>query len=165
MGHHIEAFVGKPDAIRELLSPIVYDSPYRHNLPQGFQLLLCDYNKFAELAYAYLQGRAELSGDPFDHMVQYAELTCTAGMVGYFRTDYFAGLGNQAAILIRRGKAGAFLYDSPRDMEHHRDTVYPQSLTSFLINTVLKELGVQTTDGDAFDSIHLSDYRHMPDWQ
>ena len=164
MGHHIQAFVGTKDAIAELLTPINYQSPYCYDLPQGYWLLLCDYNPFADLVYQYLQHQQwGLSPNPGDHFIQYAQCNCKQGTVGYIETDYFGGIGRQSAILIDKGRADIFLHNSRKHIDMEKDSIYPMALTQSPINTILARIGVQAHGGmDRFDSIHLSEYREMP---
>ncbi|MGE3545278.1 MAG: hypothetical protein AB7L28_15175 [Kofleriaceae bacterium] len=78
------------------------------------------------------------------------------GPVAFIETEYFAGVGSQAAALFGGGNLSV-VETSPEEIVPHRQA----------INIVLRELGVHCSlpGQDEFDAVGLGQFRDMNEWE
>ena len=82
--------------------------------------------------------------------VEFCEEVSVLGPLVYLETDYFGGMGSQAAAAF---SGGSLVATAPLTGEE-------------AINTALRSIGVVASSGlDEFDSIGLSRYRYTSDWK
>lgn len=83
----------------------------------------------------------------FDSYVnRFIQQNINKGLLAYIETDYFGGFGDQSAIVFEAG-----------------EIVFKSINVEDSINKALYRLGViADNEKDEFDSMHLSEYRHIP---
>ena len=147
MGHCMKAIIGKHEAIKKIENDWVYAEEVR--LPQGYGMVFLTDMLFDDITE--LSGTSDETDCPelayFTAAVrQFLQQYSFHGKLAYVETDYFGGTGTQSGVLYENGQ----LRISPRS-------------GNGTINLLLKELGVRCMpDKDEFDSLHLGEYRHMP---
>lgn len=147
MGHCIQAVIGMHETIQKLAEDWVCAEEIR--LPQGYGMVL--------LTNALLDDLTELFDVPDEFCCPELDFFTVAAerflqqysfqaKLAYIETDYFGGVGTQAGVLYENGR----ILIGPRSGDG-------------TINLLLKEFGVWCeSDKDAFDSLTLGRYRHMP---
>lgn len=154
MGHSINAFIGKPAMISNLIKNIPESII---DLSTDFKLLSSEYQMLFYTVYMNEYFDELFKDDSIPEnlktiwvdksMIKFIETYCKNGLLAYIETDYFGGIGEQAAILFKNG-----------------NLIIPEYEKDWLINSVLKKIGViKKNNLDEFDTINLSEYRKMPD--
>ena len=159
MGHSLSAILGKESATTHFASRWVLATPI--DLPQGLRLIPLTIRLHEDIDELVNSHQPE----PFDEfsylsasVVEAIIQSSHAGALAYIETDYFGGVGSQAAVLWDGGKIAS----GP-----HKHTVYGDVATQdskesgiLAINLVLKNLGVWCkANQDEFDAIGLSRFR------
>ncbi|SFJ20536.1 hypothetical protein SAMN03159338_1065 [Sphingomonas sp. NFR04] len=150
MGHDIRAVIGFPEAVQAIVRGA--GCPNATALPQGFAI--------APLGHDQIDALTKL--EPGRHVDGFVHLSDglkngILSLIGdaslaYIETNYFGGTGSQGAALLRDGQT-VYERSTPVDCA-------PVSASS-PINSVLRDLGVQTSDGDEFDALGLFNFRSL----
>ncbi len=151
MGHNVKGFIvrmHKAEEVRAAISPELRFV----SLKQGFALFplpdeVLDMfgpgkSPFAELIY--------LTADLTNRLMGASSLS----PILYFETDYFGGMGDQAAVLFESGRV---VLGPKRSTGGGRPAVAP-------ISEALGMMGMHTVGSDAFEAIGLAKHRHTEDW-
>lgn len=148
MGHYIQAIIGVHEIVQKLADDWVCAEEIK--LPQGYGMVF--------MTNALLDDLTELFDVPDEFCYPELDFFTVAAerflqqysfrtKLAYIETDYFGGVGTQAGVLYENGRV----------------SIGPRSGDG-TINLLLKELGVWCEPGkDAFDSLNLGRYRHMPE--
>lgn len=149
MGHCIQAIIGKHESVEKIADN--WNCAQEIELPQGYGMVF--------LTNALIEDITELLNVPDEDfgypILNYFTIAADKFLqeysvhtkLAYIETDYFGGVGTQAGVLYENGCV----------------SVKPHSGKG-TINQLLKELGVWCEpDKDAFDSLNLGRYRHMPE--
>jgi hypothetical protein len=165
MGHKIEALISL--RVTFLANAQRQPSQWLVELPQGFAMTLCA-QPFLEWLTAF-DYRGEL---PEPNVFQcltpavagFASEVSRCSSVAYIETEYFGGIGGQAAIVYSGGRIGlAATSKSPRRGDISRSIRL--EMRDYPINRALAYLGVeQTSPIDLFDSLGLGTFRTNEDW-
>ncbi|MEW5847773.1 MAG: hypothetical protein AB2A00_03125 [Myxococcota bacterium] len=152
MAHRIEVVVATRGCLASLAAEC---GAALVTLPQDFELLVVATEEAGAEALAF--------GSTFRALtrawVPRLEAASRAGAVAYLETEYFAGLGKQAAAVWRGGTLvfGPVIDDETSGVRmplHHKP-----------INTALRMLGVTTRgEMDEFDSLQLGAARMNKEW-
>ena len=149
MGHTVQAFIAKAEVLRDAARGV----EAAHVIPvgQGFALLL-NTDEFYDEVGKGVGGVESLYQEFYRLSSRLAGLGAecsTRGPVAYIETEYWAGEGEQAALLWERG-----------------EIVYgPVKAALGPINDVLRRMGVERGDHhDEFDAVGLGLYRDNEDW-
>ncbi len=148
MGHCIQAVIGTHESIRTLTDN--WDSAREIVLPQGYGMVFLTSSLFDDITafFDVLDEERDLGLDYFTVAIeQFLRRYSLHTKLVYCETDYSGGMGTQAGVFFENGKI----------------SIEPCSGEG-TINRLLKELGVRCEAGmDAFDSLNLGQYRHMPE--
>jgi hypothetical protein len=151
MGHHITAVIGRPDTVGAVADAA--GCPPLTRLPGGWEIVPLGHEQLDALSGADF----EICAEGFTHLSTALEQTLAeasrAGVLIYLETEYFGGVGVQAAALFRDRRiiwrrSESSSHRSPKDDSP--------------INSGLRELGVEAAGGlDEFDTIGLSEFRSL----
>jgi hypothetical protein len=149
MGHTVQAFIAEADVLRDAARGL----RAARVIPIGQGLaLLPNTDELLDEAGAGGGSAGPTFGEFYKLGPGLAELAAgwsAGGAVAYFETDYWGGVGEQAAALWERGR---IVYGPARG------TLGP-------INDVLRRMGVERGDHiDAFDAVGLGRHRSNDDW-
>ena len=155
MGHKINAFLGYDNTISKLAKDWQRDSI---QLSQGMSMLFLTYSLFGNII-ELSDLKDEESAEHFESLTpeifSLLEMYSQNGKIAYFETDYFGGVGEQAAVLFENG-----VLKFP--IQYTNDFGGRKNDEVGAVNFVLKEFGVSKLNGqDEFESIKLYKYRHM----
>ncbi len=163
MGHAIAAFIGHYAALHTAIRSL----PHVHliALAQDYGLL-----PVSEAFYDALAAQAPSpQPDKYPVFVYLSASLITLGEelshhtpVAYVETDYFGGVGTQAAILWQDGDVyGPFSTET----RYERNELIVTAAEQRAINRVLQRLGVRReTAKDEFEALGLRRYRSTEDW-
>ncbi len=147
MGHYIQAIIGIHETVQKFVDDWVRAEEIK--LPQGYGMvfltnaLLEDITELFDVPDAFCYPELDFFTVAADQFLQQYSFRAK---LAYIETDYFGGVGTQAGVLYENG----------------RIAIEPRSGDG-TVNLLLKELGVWCVPGkDAFDSLNLGRYRHMP---
>ena len=113
---------------------------------ESIRTLTDNWNSAREIVLPQGYGMVFLTSSLFDDITALRRYSLHTKLV-YCETDYSGGMGTQAGVFFENGKI----------------SIEPCSGEG-TINRLLKELGVRCEAGmDAFDSLNLGQYRHMPE--
>lgn len=145
MGHCVTAIIGSPLVVDRLLDG---RSLVAADLRDGFRLVPLDDDALDTFGFDFSQ-----TIDGFNYLCPGFRDFLTGlshhGPLAYVETEYFGGMGSQAAAAF---SAGHVLPPSPLSGDGS-------------INTALRSIGIASTTGDdEFDYIGLSQHRHTSDW-
>jgi len=162
MGHMIQGCIGNLAIINKICSLIEESQLKVEELPQQYYLLY-----ITDSLSDYIQTGSETVNEfePFEYlsfsMKAFLESVSLAGDFVYLETDYFGGLGSQTAGVFRKGKLNTVSVSNGTNIDV--SIPYPERLFDEPINKSLREIGVICKQSlDEFDTLNLSDYRHMP---
>ena len=157
MGHHILGFIARWEDLRRAAS----------NLREAHVVPLA-------LGFGFLPVTQQLAGDdepaPFEHLDR---LTARLGQwaaeqsrlfpLAYVETDYFGGVGLQAAIAWKNGRP-AFGPVRTTDL-WERGRSIPTPLLDGAINQAVRHIGVARGEAqDEFDALGLGQHRSNESW-
>lgn len=150
MGHCIQAIIGKHAAIQNIADNWQYAQEIE--LPQGYGMVFWTNALLEDITELFDVPDEEFFYPILDYFTvaadQFLRQYSAHTKLAYVETDYCGGVGTQAGVLYENG----CICMEPRSGEG-------------TINLLLKELGVWCVpDKDAFDSLNLGRYRHMPDY-
>lgn len=148
MGHCIQAIIGTRRSVQELTHD--WACAEQVVLPQEYVMIFLTDTLFDRITERSNKSDRDLS-PVLTYLTEAIHLFLQQyslhGRLAYIETDYFGGVGTQAGALYENGQ----LQIAPCSGEK-------------TINLLLSALGVQCEPGkDAFDSLNLGQYRHMPD--
>jgi hypothetical protein len=154
--HAIQAVVGPPEVVAKIAATFQHAESVA--LGERLHIIFVTDALFDEIQAQ----SASLETDPYPEffrlsagLARVLALVSTHGPVGYLETEYFGGVGTQAAILWRseRVQIGPLQHDTSSG----ESPLLP-------INAILKNLGVSATRAqDEFDTVGLGRFRRMPD--
>jgi hypothetical protein len=145
MGHALNAAIGPHPVVAEFTGRWHLARPVP--LRQGFAMV-----PLTEALHDDIAGRAGLDGpDPFEEFVYLAlgvvaavREAAEAGTLAYIETEYFGGLGSQAAVgWLDRGRVLVGPFRTETTWDGRRAVHHPPG--EWAINRVLATLGVPTT--------------------
>jgi hypothetical protein len=154
MGHHIHLFVGHPEVLRRYAETSALAQLYR--LTPGAELAVLPLDEALQDDMHKHSG----TGEWLDTLrLTTADMSLAAdcsrrGSIAYLETDYFGGVGIQAAVLW----GGGALAIRPTSMRLEQSVGRPRA--TWPINAVLRGLGIVAAAGlDEFDTFGLGQYR------
>jgi hypothetical protein len=135
-------------------------------LPQDFAMIICTDEFLEGLASCGFAGDLP-APNPFERLtpavVGYARKLSSHLPVAYLETDYWGGLGGQAAVVFSNGSVA--LPPCQKRNGDSDETPRRMQLRDYPINRALAHLGVeQTSPIDLFDSLGLGTLRSNEDW-
>jgi hypothetical protein len=161
MTHNIQALISR----RSTFVASVRSHPFNLTveLPQSFAMTLCT-SEFLEWVTAPGCGGDLPEPNVFECLtpavVGYAKELSSHGPVAYVETNYWGGLGGQAAIVYLKGTITL-----PACSQFSDEPPSRNELRSYPINRALTCLGVEETSAiDHFDSLGLGTFRRNRDW-
>jgi hypothetical protein len=125
------------------------------------------------VGFGFLPLTEELAGEdepaPFQHLERltsrlsaWAEAQSRQFPIVYIETDYFGGVGIQAAIAW---EAGQVVFGPAQTPEQHPDDAAGSVLDRGVINRTVRHLGVSRAGfHDEFDALGLGDHRSNEKW-
>lgn len=142
MGHSITAVIGSPDVIARVVSAAGCPQPI--SLIGGLQIAPLGHDQIDKLTALHPGEHV----DGFNYLSAALRLALMnavqEGTAAYIETDYFGGVGSQAATVFSDGS-----FAIPEE-------------TTFPINAALRALGVRAAPGvDEFDTLGLSRFRDL----
>lgn len=154
MGHNLRAIIGRPPAIEALAHR--FTAAVRVPLPQGLEMVPLVDELCNELAFTPEAGNPESADEGFSSLGSNAEHVLAdlsrIAPVAYIYTEYFGGVGDQAAV--------AFVDGSLATRNHGSKRALAWSSTVGPINSALAVLGVvRGGDEDEFAALALWRYR------
>ncbi len=163
MGHSIRAVLGKADVIDTFSSAwILAESK---TLNQGFALSLIP-DQLLDDIDELVESRLTISFEQFNFLTaSLHEILIDQSFrakIAYIETDYFGGIGTQAAVLYENGQIqkGPLFSEIVWDRVESQYLKKPDGIEA--INQVLQNMGVWCKDGrDEFDMLGLPNYRSM----
>jgi hypothetical protein len=165
MGHHIQGFIADATVLRSFAAD--FEHGHVVELAQGFGLLLLCEDLFDESVSKY---GTDVKDKTLESHFMFAPVAAILGKqlgvnkpVAYVETEYFGGLGTQAAVVWDRGEItlGPHLLDTD---SFQRGRNMP-AMSESPINRALRYLGVHRGDArDEFEAIGLHRGRENDDW-
>ena len=157
MGHNIRGFVARPETLEALRAR--FPAAKLIGLDAGFAFVPATPAVMAAIDAADPAGEDARMGDTidfvFDHPVMLRALTelSRVGPIALVETDYFGGLGSQAATACVDGEVASSKEGEPEGEARP-------------INKALRAIGVvRAPDEDEFDTVCLGQYRRMDDFE
>lgn len=162
MGHIIQACIGDAAIINEVRRLLNDSQITVEELPQQYFLL---YVTDSLYKVTYKDSDLENEVEPFEYLngslKSFFEKVSLAGDLVYIETEYFGGVGSQAAGLFHDGNLNAVCFSDGSGIDIN--IPYPERLLDEPINQSLRAIGVKRKqNNDEFDTLNLSNYRHMP---
>ncbi len=155
MGHHLRLFVGARQALSPYLAIATHARIFSLRPMASIYVLPLDDDLHDHLHESYGTGEwlddgLQLSsGD-----IAFAARASAGTALAYIETEYFGGMGSQAAVLWEHGA----LRLGPAVMTAYEARKRPQKL--WPINAALRALGIEATDtDDEFQSFGLANFR------
>jgi len=163
MGHAISAFIGQYAPLRAIADALCHT--HIATLSQGYNLLPihievldhCTFNLPGNLPDEYPEFIRL-----FPELIVVARQQAVHAPIAYIETDYFGGVGTQAAILWHRdGIYGPFQTET----KYEQNVVRVVPADQRAINRILRRLGAQReTAIDEFDALGLGRFRSNEAW-
>lgn len=160
MGHNLQAIIGRTPVIDALTER--FDAVVRVALRQGFEMVPVIERLHDEIAFAPGARNPELAVGGFSELGKLAkdrmaELSHVSP-VAYICTEYFGGVGEQAAVAFVDGQLATPSSDPGR--------VLPWSSSIGPINDALSAIGVRRgLLKDEFERVGLGHHRDMDEWE
>jgi hypothetical protein len=153
MGHSVSGFVARFDTLAAAARALPGARVAR--LEQGFGFLpLTDELAPGDATASDMQSLVGLTAV----LAAWAAEQSRTFRIAYVETEYFGGLGSQAAVLWQDGKIALGPVRSNNESEDRPSAEWP-------INAVGRRLGVQRGEAfDEFDTLGLGRHRHNEGW-
>ena len=164
MGHHINAVIGAPRDLSALVD--LLGEPRPTELPFGLVIVPLDEDRLDTISMSIEEA---LDGFTYLKPAMVAQLGCLMkdGRALYIETDYFGGMGGQAAALLESGSLSWTRSDSttePNQPPSLWTRIFRSSATSLKspISEGLRILGVVSgSEHDEFDAVGLARFRSL----
>jgi hypothetical protein len=165
MGYYIQALISATPTLEPIAR--VFQQARIVRLSQGFALLPATHGFVEEVARADLAS-AERAFGQFEFLTpSVAALATNASRISpvvYIETEYFGGIGAQAAIVWMNGEV-VFGPLITKNFDEGLQGVLVTSLSEGAINQALRSIGIARGEhADEFDALGLGQCRNTEDW-
>jgi hypothetical protein len=163
MGHSISAFIGQYGPLRAIADALCHT--HIAALPQGYSMLPVRIEVLDQCTFSlpgHLPDEYPEFMRLFPELIVVARQQASHAPLAYVETDYFGGVGTQAAVLWH----GETIYGPfQSETQYEKSVVQVVPADQRAINRVLQRLGIQQEAAvDEFDALGLGQFRSNEAW-